>query len=251
MEILMKEEVRLNIEKALKLRKEQDLTYSEIAKELNRPIGTIKRWLSPYKIERTVKLKEKHKENIRKSSIKSSLKRQEKYASLRNDAYQDAKQSAEIDLKNTIVRDFVNLYVGEGAKKEKNRIQIVNSDPKVILISLAIMKKYFLKENKKITLEVKYYENNNNEQELLEYWKKVTNNDPSIIYKTYIQPTNKPFEHNNSNKFGLLSVRVYDTYAKQKLNAYMDYLKEEWVKEFEKTFNVKFDHSITEIKANK
>jgi biotin operon repressor len=111
------------------------------------------------------------------------------------------------------------------------------------------MKKYFLKEGKQIKLEIRYYVNNDNENELVNYWTNLIKNDKAIRIKTYIQHTNKPLEHNNSNKFGLVAAIIYDVYAKQKLNAYMDYLKEEWTQEFEQTFNTKVDRSITEVTA--
>ena len=101
------------------------------------------------------------------------------------------------------------------------------------------MKKYFLKENQKINLQVRHYKENKNEQELLKYWKDLIK-DERIKFTTYIQPTVKPEGHNNSNQYGLVVVTINDTYAKQKLNAYMDYLKAEWTKEFEERFSTKF-----------
>lgn len=101
------------------------------------------------------------------------------------------------------------------------------------------MKKFFLKEGKQILLEVRHYKENNNELELLEYWKKLVNDD-GIKFTTYIQPTVKAEGHNNSNKYGLITLKINDTYAKEKLNAYIDYVKEEWTKQFEEGFKTKF-----------
>jgi transcriptional regulator with XRE-family HTH domain len=241
----MKEEVRLNIEKALKLRKEENLTYSEIGERMGRPIGTVKRWLAPYDLG----ISSNGKKSLKNGSAKGSAIVKNKFFLLRQEVYEATKNNVVEDLQNNLLRDFINIYIGEGNKRNRTRLSIVNSDQKIILLSLFIIKKYFLKENKKINLEIRYYKENNNEKELLDYWKKITNNDPVITYKTYIQPTVKALGHNNSNKFGLVVVYINDTYAKQKLEAYMDYLKEEWVNEFEKTFNVEFDHSIKEVKS--
>ncbi len=241
----MKEEVRLNIEKALKLRTEENLTYSEIGERMGRPGGTVKRWLAPYSLG----MSNNGKISWKNGAAKGSKKMQENYALLRSRVYEATKNNVEIDLQDKLLRDFVNVYIGEGSKKRRGELNVINSDPKVILLSLAVIKKYFLRKDKKIILSIRYYKENNNEKELLDYWKKVTNNNSSIKYKTYLQPTVKAFGHNNSNKFGLVRVEIYDTYAKKKLEAYMDYLKEEWVNEFEKTFNVEFDHSIKEVKS--
>lgn len=103
------------------------------------------------------------------------------------------------------------------------------------------MKRFFLKEDKKIIFNVSYYKENNNEKELLDYWSKLLNNNESIEIRSYIQPTVKATGHNNSNKYGLIKLAIYDTYAKQKLNAYMDYIKAEWINELEKEYNTKVE----------
>lgn len=238
----MKESTQKNVDTALQLFK-QNVSYKEIAKQMNRPEGTIRRWLAPYNLFGDVK------EYLRECCKKGNTKLVQKYELLRKECYDLAKKNANKDLEDYLLRDFINIYIGEGDKRNRDRVSIVNSDPKIVLLSLIAIKKYFLKEGKNITLGIRYYKENNNEQELLEYWKQITNNDPVINYKTYLQPTVKATGHNNSNKFGLVFVAIHDTYAKQKMDAYMDYLKEEWTKEFEIVFDTKVDRSITEIKA--
>ena len=227
----MREDVARNIEIAVKMKTEK-LSAKEIAEKMNRPVGTIKRWLAPYRLE-------KNTEARNAGALKGSLKMQENYALKRKEAYDNAVETVEIDLEDKLLRDFINIYIGEGNKRDSARISIVNSDAKIILLSLFIMKKYFLKENQKINLQVRHYKENKNEQELLKYWKDLIK-DERIKFTTYIQPTVKPEGHNNSNQYGLVVVTINDTYAKQKLNAYMDYLKAEWTKEFEERFSTKF-----------
>jgi len=227
----MREDVAKNIEIALQMKKD-NLSMKEISEKMNRPIGTIKRWLAPYQLKSS-------SEVMKANALKASLKMQENYALKRVKAYNKAKETVELDLKDNLLRDFINIYIGEGTKRNKDRISIVNSDPKIILLSLFIMKKFFLKENKKINLEVRYYKENNNELELLEYWKNLVK-DESVKFTTYIQPTVKAEGHNNSNKYGLIVLTINDSYAKEKLNAYMDYIKEEWKKQFEETFKTRF-----------
>lgn len=227
----MKTDVLNNIEIALEMKK-NNLSVKEISEKMNRPVGTIKRWLAPYRLKNS-------SENVKNNALKASLVMQEKYAKKRNNAYEDARKNVESDFKDNLLRDFVNIYIGEGTKRGRNIISIVNSDAKIILLSLVVLRKYFLKETKKIKIEIRYYKENNNEIELLEYWKNLLNFE-NIEFRTYIQPTVKVIGHNNSNKYGLVILRINDTYAKEKLNAYMDYLKEAWLKEFEKNFSSKF-----------
>ncbi len=42
---------------------------------------------------------------------------------------------------------------------------MTNSDLRTILLSLAVIKKYFLKADKNINVEIRYYEANDNEQD--------------------------------------------------------------------------------------
>lgn len=231
----MREDVLKNIEIALQMKKD-NLSTKEISEKMNRPVGTIKRWLAPYSLKAS-------SDFVKANALKASLKMQENYALKRKDAYDRANETVAIDLEDKLLRDFINIYIGEGNKRDRAKVSIVNSDPKIILLSLYIMKKYFLNDQKLINLEVRYYKENDNELELLDYWKNLVN-DENVKFNTYIQPTVKAEGHNNSNKYGLVTVTINDTYAKQKLNAYMDYLKEEWTTQFEKEFNTKFVEKV-------
>lgn len=231
----MREDVVKNIEIALQMKKD-NLSTKEISEKMNRPVGTIKRWLAPYGLKAS-------SEVIKANALKASLKMQENCALKRNEAYNKAKETVALDLKDKLLRDFVNIYIGEGYKRNRDSVSIVNSDPKIILLSLYVMKKYFLKSDKKMIMQIRYYKENDNELELLEYWKKLFN-DENIKFTTYIQPTVRAEGHNNSNKYGLVTVTINDTYAKQKLNAYMDYVKEEWTKKFEQEFNTKYVEKV-------
>lgn len=229
-----------NIEKSLAFRKE-GLTYKDIAEKMNRPVATIKRWLAPYK--------EKASEAQKKSSEKGRLKMMENFALKRKLAYDTAMKEAEVNLKdNVLLRDFVNMYIGEGSKRVKTEVFIINSDPNIIYLSVSMLKRFFLQSGKSIKLQIRYYKENNNEIELLNYWKNLLKNDSCIEFTTYEQPTVKAKGHNNSNKFGLVSVKINDSYAKEKMNAYIDYVKSSWIKDFESSFNTTVDKSIVEIK---
>jgi hypothetical protein len=242
----MQTEIEKNIQLALSL-KLQNLHYAEVAERMGRPVGTIKRWLMPYKEQWL----EKSLEAKQANALNSSLKNKAKCDNLKQEAYDEAYKNAEEDLKDVLLRDFVNLYVGEGSRTANFEVAITNSDPKVIFLSVYIIKKYFLEENKKISFMIKYYEANNNGEELLHYWENLLRNENDIEFKTYIQLRKNEHKHNNSNKFGLVLVRVCDTYAKQRVNAYMDYLKAEWQKKFEQAFETKVDQSIKQVHSIK
>lgn len=224
------------VEIALTMRK-QNLTIKEISEKINKSESTVKRWLLPYGLKVS-------SENQKANALKGSLKMQENYARKRKEAYEAAKLNVSEDLKNNLLRDFINIYIGEGSKRRNCDVAVTNSDLKTILLSLTVMKKYFLREGKKIVFNLSYYKENDNEKELLEYWQKLLGINDFVEIRSYIQPTVKAEGHNNSNQYGLIRLVINDTYAKQKLNAYMDYLKEEWTKQFEKEFNTKFVEKV-------
>lgn len=224
-----------DIELAVSLRKENK-SIKEIAEKINKSTSTVKRWLAPYNITMCPEVQKSH-------ALKGSLKMKEMYALKRKEAYDSVQSKIQEDLKDRILRDFINIYIGEGSKRRDTEIAVTNSDLKTILLCLTAMKKFFLKEGKKIIFNVCYYKENNNEKELVDYWSKLLKNNSSIDIRSYIQPTVKAIGHNNSNQYGLIKIAIYDTYAKQKLNAYMDYVKDEWVKELENIYETK----VTEI----
>ncbi len=225
----MKEDVLKNIEIALKMKRD-NFTVKEISEKMNRPVGTIKRWLAPYQLKAS-------SEVIKANALKASLKMQENYALKRKKVYEKTLLTAKEDLKDERLRDFINIYIGEGSKRAKNDFAITNTDLDTILLSLTVIKNNFLKDNKKITLSISYYKENNNEKELLEFWNNLIGENKYVEIKSYIQPTVKAIGHNNSNKYGLVEVAIHDVYAREKLNAYMDYIKLEWNKDFRKIFN--------------
>jgi hypothetical protein len=241
----MQSEIENNVPIALEL-KLQNLAHVEVASRMGRPVGTIKRWLAPYKEMWPAEVTELAKINAKAASLKNKAKQDK----LKQEAYDEAYGNAEKNLKDELLRDFVNLYIGEGTKNTGN-VTMTNSDLRTILLSLYAMKKYFLQEGKNIKIEIRYYEKNNNEQELLNYWTKLLGHDENICLKTYKQKRYNPEGHNNSNKFGLIRIDICDVYAKEKLNAYMDYLKEKWLKDFEISFKTKVDQNIKQVVSEK
>lgn len=153
------------------------------------------------------------------------------YAAKRKIAYDLAYAHAKEDLKDPLLRDFVNMYIAEGAKRNTD-ITVTNSDPDIIKLSIVTIYKYFLTTGKEMKLDIKYYKETQDPELLIDYWTAFIQNNNRIRLKTYIQKKVNPTYHNNSNTVGLVAVRLYDIYARQKLNAYISYIKNEWNNNF-------------------
>lgn len=160
------------------------------------------------------------------------------YAAKRKLAYDLAYKDADQHLKDPLLRDFVNMYIAEGSKRDCD-ITVTNSDPDVIKLSITVMYKYFLSSSKEMKVDIKYYANTQDPDLLVAYWTAFIQNKSKIRLKTYIQKTINPVGHNNSNTVGLVAVRIYDIYAHQKLNAYIDYVKSEWHSNFSLNTTIK------------
>ena len=227
-----KESLSENLKIAFDLRN-QNKTYSEIAKIMDRPDATIRRWLAPYRVKID-------SSNIKKlDAIKKGRETMlANYAKLRIAAYEEGKKSAEVNFKDPMFRDFINLYIGEGSKRNRGGLQITNSDPYILFPAYLVMKKYFLKENKNMVLNIAYYTHSHDIEKLKKFWTNIFK-EQNVKITTSVQPTGKPHGHNNSNKYGLCRLSIDDTYAKQRLDACIDYLKQEWIATLEKEVGCK------------
>lgn len=77
------------------------------------------------------------------------------------------------------------LYLGEGAKSNRSRIQITNSDPRIIQFSVAWFQKIGVKKSD-IKVQLHLYTDMDIKHEL-KFWREVTNFNESQFIKPYIK----------------------------------------------------------------
>ena len=203
-------------EKAIALRTEKNLTLDEIVERLALPKTTVYYWIKDIPIPRTDKQTE--------AQQKGTLAMKVKYASWREEAYQQGCDEAPELLQDMGFRDFVVLYMAEGFKRNRNVVSFVNSDARMI----ALANKWIVKfTNNQIDYHVQYHADHDVEQ-LKRYWGKIVAIDLELI---------KPIRKSNSNElsgrqfrsvYGVFMVRTGDTYFRARLEAWMDYVKAQW-----------------------
>ncbi len=111
-------------EKARKLRGEKGLTIDELAECLALSRSTIYYWVRDVPIERD------HGSPVaREARRAASMVNREKHRLMREDAYWEGRNTFAGLAKDSTFRDFVNLYIAEGYKRNRNRVAICNSDP--------------------------------------------------------------------------------------------------------------------------
>jgi len=149
---------------------------------------------------------------------------QAKYRRLREEAY--ARGAAEYDelVLEPTFRDFVALYIAEGYKRDRNQVSIANSDPAVIALAAAWLRRL---SGKRLQCWVQYHA----DQDLTEiqrFWGELLGVDPDGI---------KLQRKSNSSRLayrqwrcvnGVITVRVSDTALRARLQAWIDRIRVEW-----------------------
>ncbi len=204
-------------DKALKLR-EKNLDIDTIAKMLSIGRTTIYTWVKDIPITKTTKQtlaqqigsaanKEKHKK-IRESYYQQGI---EEYNKLKN---------------NITFKDFIMIYLTEGYRKNKNVVDICNSNPRIIKLSYYWMSK-LKTEGRKFDFSVQIHEDQYPE-EIKNFWASILKINKEEIKIFPKSNSGKLKGRNWRSEFGVLNLRLNDTYFRSKIQAYMDKLEESW-----------------------
>lgn len=149
---------------------------------------------------------------------------QAKYAALREEAYQQGWDEAPELLKDLTFRDFVVLYMAEGYKRNRNRVSFVNSDGRMIVLANKWMCRF---AKNKIAYRLQYYVDHD-QDELKRYWGSLLNIEPDCITTMRKSNSGQLAGRNFRSKYGVLTIEVGDTYFHMRLQAWMEYVKNQW-----------------------
>jgi hypothetical protein len=211
------------IDKAIELRVKKQLTVPEIAEMLSISISEIFDWLQPYPLDIHVKQMEEHY----KRSADINRKRA---AAKRDDVYKEAWEQAPVLFKDVYFRDFINMYLGEGGKKDRSKIVIANSDVTVLQLSHYWMLKFKIPNNA-MYYNVQIHEDHD-EAEIKEYWAKALSITPEMVNITHKSNSGKLSGRQFRTRYGVFSIQASDTYFHSKMQAWLTYLRKQWVDKF-------------------
>jgi len=208
--------------KAVELRTKHKMTLTEIRERLALPKTTVYYWIKDIKIPRTDK--QNAAANVaNKIMVRAWVKKCNK---LREDAYNEGKETAPELFKDPLFRDFITIYLCEGYRKQRNSVSVVNSNPKIMLLTHKFIKKYG-NLKRKIGYRIHFHADQN-EEELKDYWGALLNVSASAMKTLRKSNSGKLSGRNWRSKYGLLTVRIGDTYLRSKLQAWMNYLQKDW-----------------------
>lgn len=202
--------------KARQMRVERQLTIDEIAERLAISRTTIFSWVKDLQIPTT--------KATTLAAQRASEVTREKHRLLREDAYQRGVEEFEMLSSDPTFRDFLCMYIGEGSKRDRNSVEIANSDPAVIALGTRWLRQL---SDRKVFFSVAYHADQDLD-ELRHFWSHLVGVELGAIKVVRKSNSNQLTGRTWRSEHGVLSVRTSDTYLRARLQAWMDLLRGEW-----------------------
>lgn len=195
------------------------LSIDEICERVSLGKGTVYHWIKNIPLQR----KSRSGYNLGKgAAAKNSLR----YKELREKAYQKGVSEFSELLLSPTFRDFVVLYLTEGFRRTKNTVSISNSNPKLVQLAYYWLKR-LANPDRALSFPIQTHIDQNI-FDLVQFWSSLLQVSPDLIH---LQRKSNSGNLNGRvwrSKYGVLTVRVSDTYLRCRLEAWMDLLQESW-----------------------
>jgi transposase-like protein len=203
-------------EKARELRIERRLSIVEIAERLGLPKTTIFYWVRDIPLGRP----------RRETTHPGSRGMQRKFRVLREQAYEEGRQSFQaLSASDPTFRDFVCMYIGEGFKRNRNRVSIGNSEPRVVVLATRWLRA--LSRNA-VRFSVQFHADQDL-RKLSEFWASTLGVDPEEIRLQRKSNSGRLGGRTWRCEHGVLTVTTCDTLLRARLQAWMDCVQETWL----------------------
>jgi len=177
------------------------LSMMEIGKEVGRSLSGVKYWMDKYNIPR----RSRGEANYLKYNPQGDPFKIKKL-----------KSQKDIELFNL----GIGLFLGEGTKKNKFKVVLTNSDPKIIKLFLAFLKNICGVKEDKIKAALNVFDDINL-QEALNFWQKETGIPQSRFVKTIVRKS-KDGTYKNKSKYGTITIYVSNIKLKQLIDRYCE-----------------------------
>jgi len=210
-------------EKARDLRAKRGLTIDELAERLALSRSTIYYWVRDMPIPGSG-LGGGWPESARLQAGRA-IKR--KHRLLRAAAYEEGVKSFDGLAADPSFRDFVCMYVAEGYKRNRNVVAIGNSDDAVLRLATGWIRRL---SDKTPDFGVQFHA----DQDVIElraFWSQALGVHPDAIRLQRKSNSGQLNGRQWRSRYGVLTVRVNDTYFRARLQACMDRLRAEWPEE--------------------
>ena len=203
-------------DRACELRTERHLSLIEIADRLALPKTTVYYWIKDLPLgrpRRTTRGQRMGNRGMRK-----------KYRLLREAAYNQGLVEYDDLIKLPTFRDFVVLYIAEGYKRNRNTVSIANSDACVMAMAAGWLR---VLTTRKLMYSIQYHADQQLVQ-LCQYWGDILGIDGSMILLQRKSNSGQLNGRRWRSAYGVLSIRVFDTYLRSRLQAWIDRVRADW-----------------------
>jgi AcrR family transcriptional regulator len=204
--------------KARELRVERSFTIDEIAERLALPRTTIFYWVRDLPIARKPVV-------TSRAQAMATQAMQLKYRLAREAAYAEGRATFALLAAVPSFRDFICLYLAEGSKRDRNRVQVCNSDPAVVRLCDQWLRRL---SSKRRTYAIQYHADQDLAA-LRAFWSGALAIDGSEIRMQRKSNSNQLAGRIWRSEHGVLAVNVNDTLLRARMSAWIDSLRETWL----------------------
>ena len=209
-------------EKARTLRTERRMSLDEIAECLAISRTTVYYWIRDIPSPDITYRDSPARARARAKGARLNTQR---HRALREAAYRRGSDEYDELCAEPTFRDFVCMYIGEGFKRDRNRVALANSDPKVVRLADHWIRRF--SEN-----AVKYWLQHHADQNplhLVSFWSFELDVDPQLISFQRKSNSGRLSGRTWRCEHGVLTVRANDTDLRARLQAWMDLTKAAWL----------------------
>ncbi len=204
-------------EEARRLREEEQLSIDGLAARLSVKRTTVYGWIRDIPLSKGT--------DRRVYALNASRAMSAKYKQKRKAAYEAAAQKVSEWMQDRQFRDFVVLYLAEGSRRTRYSLAISNTDPDIIRIGYSNLQRFSSKNFYFYLLCHSEVER----EKAVRFWADVLK-----IPKERIEIFGKPMRKSSrtivASSHGVMTVRVNDCYAREAMQACMDWMKADWAK---------------------
>jgi hypothetical protein len=207
-------------EKARAMRVDRRFTLDQIAERLALPRTTIYYWIRDLPVPKEVT----HSDRRQAARRRGNRAMQRKYRLLREEAYREGEESFDALARDPTFRDFVCLYIAEGYKRDRNRVEICNSDPAVMQLATGWMRRL---TTKPLTFSIQYHADQHLDA-LCGFWSEALGIEAAAIRVQRKSNSNQLRQRTWRSRHGVLTGSAADTLFRSRLQAWMDQLRASW-----------------------
>lgn len=147
-------------------------------------------------------------------------------AKKRQEAYDQAMAEAPELFKVEGFRDFIAMYHGEGTRARRGEVELCNGNPAIVQMAHHWVRS-LSNPDREVRYTIRYYRDHDPEQ-LRIFWGEKLGVSPEC-FKLFVKLNSEGLATKNQrSKYGVCTVRVNDTYLRSRLQAWMDYMEQQW-----------------------